>query len=59
VVCFDLHVVEHVEQPDPPNVVLVWPLVLGMESLQLVQVIVPPPKVTMVLVWYGMSGLLG
>jgi hypothetical protein len=32
---------------------------LGLESLQLVQVIMQPPKVVVVLVWYGMSRLLG
>jgi hypothetical protein len=35
-VCFDLQVVELDEQLDPPTMVPVWPLVLGLEFLQLV-----------------------
>jgi hypothetical protein len=35
-VCLDLHVVESIEQLNPPTVVHVWPLILGLESLQLV-----------------------
>jgi hypothetical protein len=58
-VCLDLQVVEFVEQLNPPTMVLVWPHVMGLESLQLVQVIMPPSKVVVVLVWYGMPRLLG
>jgi hypothetical protein len=54
VVCFDLQVVELVEQPNLLTMVPIWPHVLGLESLQLVQVVVPPPKVAMILVWYWM-----
>jgi hypothetical protein len=54
VVCFDLQVVELVEQPNLPTMVPIWPPVLGLESLQPVQVVVPPPKVAMILVWYWM-----
>jgi hypothetical protein len=58
-VCLDLQVVELVEQLDPLTMVPIWPHVLGLESLQLVQVIMPPFEVVMVLVWYGMPGFLG
>jgi hypothetical protein len=33
IVGLDLQVMEHVKQFDPPIVVPVWPLVMGLESL--------------------------
>ncbi len=59
VVCLDLQVMELIEQLHPLTMVLVWSLVVGLESLQVVQVIVPPLKVVVVLAWCVMSGLLG
>jgi hypothetical protein len=58
-VCLHLQVVELVEQLDPLTMVPIWPHVFGLESLQPVQVIMPPSEVVVVLVWYGMPGLLG
>jgi hypothetical protein len=57
-VCLDLQVVEPIEQLDSSIVVLVWPHVMGLKFLHLVQVVMPLPKVDVVLVWYGMLRLL-
>jgi hypothetical protein len=49
---------EPIEQPNPLIVVPIWPPILDLESLQLVQVVMPPPEVVVVLVLHGMPRIL-
>jgi len=50
---------EPIEQPNLVIVVLLWPPILDLESLQLMQVVMPPLEVVVVLVLHGMPRILG